>query len=154
MQDSKRFLSKFWNIDFPELGDDETDSKEQINVASYVNEQFDVQIFDSSHTSVDEILKPEGSIYTVLGRLCNALIYTLNCNAKLPKYILLVLDDDLIRCVNFSKPGVSEIYGRDLLWLANELHDAIFTRKGDLPRKAKKYYIPKFFGSSCLCTKI
>ena len=125
VQDSRRFLAHFWNLDFPDL--DEEDNEDMTAFTSYVSEQYDINIFDSTDTCVDEILKPEGSIRTVLGRIRDALVYALNAFDKLLKYVILVLDDDLICCFNYTKPGTLEIYGTDLNWLANEIHDVIFT---------------------------
>ena len=143
VQDSRRFLAQYWNLDFPEMKGPE--DEDMMVFTSYVAEQYHINIYDSSDTCVDEILKPEGSIQTVLGRIRNALVYALNAYDKLPRYVILVLDDDLIHCVNYTKPGTSEIYERDLNWLANEIHDVIFTRKNDLPKKAKRYLFPQVF---------
>ena len=138
MQDSKKFLRIYWQLDFPEFTDDDLESERTSTVnSSYILDNYDVELFDASLTSIDDVIKPEGSIRSVLGKLRNSLVYAMNKYTKLPKYILIVIDDDLIRCVNFDKPGTSEIFGRDLKWLANEYHDAIITRKKYLLKKAR-----------------
>ena len=58
---------------------------------------------------------------------------------------MVVLEDDLLRCIKFSKPGVSEIYGRDLKWLVTEYHEAIMRKKEFLPKKAIKFMYPQIF---------
>ena len=143
VQDSRKFLSKFWNLDFVDAEQDE--DSVGIPFTSYISEQYEIQIFDSKDTCIDEVLKLDGTIRTVLGRIRNAIVYALNKFDKLLKYILLVMDDDIIHCVNFNKPGCSEIFGRDLNWLANKFHDVIFTRKNDLPKKARRYLFPQVF---------
>ena len=64
---------------------------------------------------------------------------------KLPKYILLVMDNDLIKCINYTKPDAIDIYDACIWWLLGEYHDMISNRKEILPRKAKKYLYPQLF---------
>ena len=103
---------------------------------SYIATNYDVLAYTNDDDSV---------VRSVLGRLRNALAIALNENDKLPKYILIVLDTDLMKCIKFSKPGLSELYGSTLKWLFNEFHAAIVTRKNQLPAKAKKYMYPQMF---------
>ena len=41
-----------------------------------------------------------------------------------------------------TKPGISEIFGRLLRWLADEFHQVILHRKNVLPAKAKHFLHP------------
>ena len=88
---------------------------------SYIADHFDILAYTCDDDSA--VCK------SVLGRLRNALAVALNENDKLPKYILLVLETDLMQCVNFNKPGLTEIYGRVLHWLLDDYHNAIAARK-------------------------
>ena len=80
-----------------------------------------------------------------MGRIRNTLAYGLSKNHKLPKYIFLCLEDSLLSCIDFTKPGVSELYGRDINWLATEFKDMIEQRKKHLLPKAKKFLYPQLF---------
>ena len=82
---------------------------------------------------------------SLIGRLRNIMVTALNDNVKLPKYIILVIEDDIIRCVNFDKPGVSTVFRIGLKWLADELHDLVINGKKVLPHKAKKFAYPQIF---------
>ena len=75
----------------------------------------------------------------------NAVAVALIVNDKLPKYILLVIDADLNKCINFTKNGVSELYEADINWLLNEYHSAIDACKANLPQKVKKYLYLQLF---------
>ena len=103
---------------------------------SYISTQYDVKVFAS---------KSSNMMRSSLGRFCNVLANAMNDHDKLPKYIIVVVEDDILRCVNFVKPGVSEVYGRDLQWLANEYHEIIAARKENLPKKARRFHYPQIF---------
>ena len=68
---------------------------------------------------------------STLGRLRNLITTAMNPQSGrlLPKYIILAIENDLLHCIKFSKPGVSEIFGRVLNWLADEYHQVIQQRK-------------------------
>ena len=103
---------------------------------SYIAESYDIKLFANSSGSNNR---------SILGRVRNTLAAAMNKHDKMPKYILIVLDDNLIDVVKYTKPGVSEIFGRSLKWLAAEVHEAITDRKEELPKKAKKYLFPQVF---------
>ena len=60
----------------------------------------------------------------------------------LPKYILVVLDDDLIEFLKFEGVGMSQMLGHWLTWLMKEFKSLIDKRKGLLPAKAKRHAEP------------
>ena len=104
---------------------------------NYIAQNFDVKIF----TGTDDLLNR-----SVLGCLRNVLAFALNSKSKLPKYILLVINNDLIDCVKpASKPGTSMIFGRIIQWLADEYHSAILDCKTALKLKAVRNSFPQIF---------
>ena len=65
----------------------------------------------------------------------------LNKNRKLPKFILLILDDDLITYLDF-KGEVSSMLGTWLSWLMEQFESLIRQRHDLLPMKSKRQYEP------------
>ena len=81
----------------------------------------------------------------VLTRICNTFIQALNEHAKLPKFLVIMLDADLIKYITFNGMGVSTIYGEWISWLLKELKSAIDTTKSQLPVKAKRDNYPVLY---------
>ena len=103
---------------------------------SFIADNFDTLAYTNNNDNV---------VKSALGRMRNAMVIALNENNKLPKYVLVVMENDIIRCIKFNKPGLIDIYGAALHWLLNEYHEAIIARKGMLPPKAVKYMYPQVF---------
>ena len=61
----------------------------------------------------------------------------------MPKYILVILEDDIIRETNFADCGLAQYYERQLRWVISEYRKAIDTIKDYLPNKAKNRKYPK-----------
>lgn len=116
--------------------------------ALYSFNTFDVSEYVSS--------KYKSHNKSVIGRILNNLIYTLNnCKANLPKLIVMVLDDDVAK-------NVSDMQGTQLKivtdWLLTECEKCIWVFKSQLLLKAVKANYPhvlwlcppmhKYFGSS------
>ena len=73
-----------------------------------------------------------------LSRIINSVVYALNKNVKLPKYLIMVLEDDLISYLNYTDYGISGFYGSWVEFLAKQINDMIHTWYQALPKKAKK----------------
>ena len=81
----------------------------------------------------------------------------LNASKKLPKYIVIVLDGDLIGFLNYTQYGFFSMMGKWIEWLAKEIHTAVEDRRKLLPQKTLRqgepfiYWISApfhdFFGS-------
>ena len=75
------------------------------------------------------------------GRLLNNLITAINEHGSLPKLIVMVLDDDMIRRIrleDFAETQIKEITE----WLVREVAKAVTIYKDFLPNKAKKFLLP------------
>ena len=72
----------------------------------------------------------------MLSRIQNAGAEAINKNITLPKYMVIILDNDLINYLNYSNLGISLMYGSWIEWLAKTLNEMIIERKRQLPRKA------------------
>ena len=63
----------------------------------------------------------------------------------LPKYIVVVLDDDLITFLDFKEEGVATLLGTWIKWLAKEFTSLIQERKDQVPKKSKGDGQPLFY---------
>ena len=75
----------------------------------------------------------------LLQRLQNTFAMALNKrkNEPLPKYWIVVLDDDVISFLNYTGEGVSELYREMLTWLVDQLITLIQDKKKLLPSRAQ-----------------
>ena len=117
---------------------------------SYVFENYEVKDFTTSRYSNDR---------NVLSRIRNGLVTALNLYLPVPKVIVIVLDDDIVRCIDAKdkQDVVLNIeIGTVTEWLAREIERVIQCFNENLPLKAKKPFHPhvlwiappthKFFG--------
>ena len=104
--------------------------------ASYIRKHFDVEVFASSCS---------GNSRSVLACLQNIMAKAMDEHNKFPKYIIYVVEDDLLRCINFDQGEIAAIFQSILNWLTEEVHWLIQTRKNALPTRAKKYLYPQVF---------
>ena len=66
----------------------------------------------------------------------------LNKNVHLPRYIVVVLDDDIIDFVGFNEPGISTLFGTCLQWIIEEFRTLVSDKKKALPKKAQRLSKP------------
>ena len=116
------------------VGNDEPASN--AGESGYMASNFDVKAYGGADNLRNR---------SVLGRLHNALVNALIEDRPLPKYMLVVIDDDILRCVKFNRQGLSMVFGRCIQWLADEMHTMIVQLKEKLPNKAKKASYPLLF---------
>ena len=82
-------------------------------------------------------------IRDLMARLLNTL-RNMICEEKvLPRAIVFVLDNDMIKYAGIAGFGMSLAYGKLLHFLLSEVHRMIQTRKDYLPLKAKKQHFPE-----------
>ena len=83
----------------------------------------------------------------ILARLQNALAAGINAAKKtgwLPKYIIVVLDKDLVSYLDFVDEGAATILGTWIEWIADQFADLVQQRLNQVPLKAKKV-VPFFY---------
>ena len=100
--------------------------------------------------------KYKSSNPSTIGRLVNNLVYGLNKHKTLPRVIVFVPDDDIVKNIKTSDVMIRIVTITE--WVVKECHKAITTYKEILPDKAKRSYMPhmlwiappvhRFFGSS------
>ena len=99
----------------------------------YIKEQYDTSLsFNNKH--YDPIL---------LSRLRNVLAKLISDKQLLPKAIILILDNDLIRYADHDKDGFNHIMTKYIIWLADAMVDLIDSYKEKLSTKSKKENYPK-----------
>ena len=79
----------------------------------------------------------------MLSRIRNVLAKAIGDKEALPKVIVLVLDNDLIRFADHDYCGYSHLITKYTVWLAMALSDMITDYKAKLPKKAKYPTYPK-----------
>ena len=95
----------------------------------HLKENFQVNIFCGNCFN--------DSNQNVLSRVQISLAKVINSLHKLPDFILMILDDDLIRFLKFKDPGVSSMYGTWIEWLCGTMDNMIKNRYEQLPVKAR-----------------
>ena len=96
----------------------------------FCKENFEVSAYCRSRQSEKD--------QNIIRRIKNSLIGGLNKHWKLPKYIVVVLETDLIEFVDYTNFGISTLYGDLLEGIVKGFIDIINTRKTQLPKKAVK----------------
>ena len=74
----------------------------------------------------------------LLSRLCNIVVTALNTKPKIPKYCLIILDEDLMKYLDFCEVRVATMYGEWVDWIVKEIHSLFVDKKAKLPKKAVK----------------
>ena len=103
---------------------------------SYTTRNFNVMVQASPETRSNNP--------NILARVRNSLVHALNKCSMLPKIIILVLEDDLIKGMKASDATPVSEYSRWIKWLINEFRKIIDTMKDFLPANAKRDEHPQF----------
>ena len=82
------------------------------------------------------------NIRNPLVRVHNALVTGMQRTATLPKMIVVVLEDDIIRHLNHNDYGATEMFGKVISYLELQLQNSILDLKALMPRKAKRVGCP------------
>ena len=118
-------LQKLWI-----LGDsfvNSTVNRYFLNTDSYAKTHMDVHIL---HGRRDNTENP-------ISRLLNALITAFRSKAHLPKLIMIILEDDIIRYTGYNDYGVTALYGRLINFLSMEIVKIVDAYKKEIfPQKA------------------
>ena len=104
--------------------------------ASYTTRTYAVEVFGSvEHNSLNPSL---------LARVRNSLVRSINNCIILPRIIVVVLEDELLNEVKTNDYGLSQDYSRRIKWLMNEFRKVIDTINDYVPQNAKSTGFPKF----------
>ena len=81
----------------------------------------------------------------VISRIFNNYVQVVNEQVLLPKAVMIVIEEDLLRASDHYKKGTSTYLKPCLDWLANALFSATDQYKKQLPTKSRKFKYPQFF---------
>ena len=102
----------------------------------FIKENYDFSMYCNSRYN--------SPTQNMLIRLQNTFVSTINQSLTqcLPKYMLLVLDDDIINFMAFTKTGMTQLISNWVTWLVQQFKLAVAKRKEKLPKKSKSSVEP------------
>ena len=106
----------------------------------YIRDKYDVKICCSTSLSLTRL---------VTARLHNNVANAISEQPLLPKVIIFVIDDDLIKEIHHETMGVGEVYKRVLKNLMSGVRRMILAHKEKLPTQSKKQNYPTILWSLC-----
>ena len=103
----------------------------------FVFEQYDVSDFSTTRYA--------SNIRDVAARLRNLLYKAIRQETLLPKAIIFVVDDDLIKQVHMDidREDLEEFYTEILGAMLSDMHETVIAYKDKLPKKSKTYNYPQ-----------
>ena len=104
------------------------------NKPYFLKSSFEVSAFCSNRFN--------GKNQNALSHLQISFAAAINSSNHLPSYFLVVIDDDLIRFLNYDNCGRATHYGEWLEWLVQEVGTMIQKNHKLLPAKAKACHLP------------
>ena len=107
------------------------------DVSYFMKEHFEVTGYCNSRYESNE--------KNLLIRFNNAIVKALNEKQKLPQYIVVALDDDIVHFAQYDGFGISRILGEFLDSMAKALDKLITDRKQLLPSKSVRDNFPMVF---------
>ena len=110
--------------------------REAETASGYVHNTFDIKgFFTNKFTHYDQ---------NAVSRICNTLITALQEKIKLPKWIIIVMDDDLIKYIDVDSKDIAEVLSRLLDNIMKEHNKTIAIHKDFLPPRAQRKHFPQF----------
>ena len=102
------------------------------NEKHYIKENFEFSAFCNSRFASANV--------NMIARIQNAFASALSSEkkGKLPNYVVVVLDDDLISFFDFQEEGVATLLGTWVEWLAKQFDILLQERFQQLPKKCHK----------------
>ena len=103
----------------------------------FTKSNFDVSVYCSS--------KHSDSNTNMLSRITNSFACGLNKDFQLPKYVVLLVDDDLIQYLGVVGKGATRCYGEWLEYIVQTMLEMTKIRIASLPKKAVKFGYPQIY---------
>ena len=101
-------------------------TKTSIKDQLYIYLFYNVVLYFASGTS---------RIRSLMARVLNSIIEGLNCKERLPKYVVILLDKDLIESLDYFDFGISEALEECVFWLIKEVNKLFEIRRDDIRGK-------------------
>ena len=102
-------------------------------------ECFTTRNFETTITAANRFSNYQSN---ALVRIRNSLVKTINDRAELPKFLIFILEDDLIKNLGYNRTGAESGYSRVIDWLITEIKDVIEKAKQIMPEKALRADYP------------
>ena len=87
----------------------------------------------------------------MISRIRNSFAKALNDRVRLPRFIVIILNRDLIDYLNYDNYGLSGMVGPWIEWLAAEFNKLINDQKNCLPKKAVREDYPQLYWCNNPC---
>ena len=116
---------QFFNGVFPQLQHLKTSAQIAGNRLPFIYEQFNITGYSNGNVSSKN----------AFSRMYNSFIQALNNKFKLPRYVVLIPDNDLVKSIKFFDYGIKETFAETLKWLIVQIERALDARIDDLLRK-------------------
>ena len=90
---------------------------------------------------------PLSKITEVPARIANCISKALNDRVRLPNYVLIIPDGDIVKNINYYNYGFRELAEKAIKWMAKEITEKLNSRKEDLAKIRKGAVLshqPKF----------
>ena len=115
-------------------------SRKNVEYNSYLKAHFDVSAYYNNAFTSDNP--------SVISRVSNLMAKAMTCRfdrklMPLPKIIILVLDDDIIKCFDDGS-NLTREYGRVISYIMTEFNRSVASYKENLPTKCTRYNYPHF----------
>ena len=107
----------------------------QDTTGTHSGDHFEIKLFHATEYG--------SNVHNFMARLCNTLAGALNEEKLLPKAIVFILDDDMIKYANINKFGMSLAYGKLLHYLMCEINKLISVKKDFLPVHSRRPHQPE-----------
>ena len=104
---------------------------------SFMKQSFEISNFSNSRRNSHTRIVPT--------RILNTFISAINNVGVLPRFIIFVLDTEIMKFLDYSGYGVSTLYGNLLESLIKKVNDAVTKTKNLLPSKAVKDAYPQIY---------
>ena len=104
----------------------------------YMCDNYDVKVFQDNSLAV---------VDSAAARIYNQVVEAIQKNGLLPKAIVIVLDEAIIKMVNHKDYGISEIYGAIIKNMMVGIHHLVLSHKEALPAKSNKFNYPTILWS-------
>ena len=120
----------FLNETFTSFMDLKTDAKDGKTQMPYLYDYYNIAFFSENPLSCNT---------NVLSNLLNSVIHGLNTkinpeqgNVQLPRFIVMIPEDDILKFINYFAYGISTLIGKCLNWLVTQVDCVIESRKDQL----------------------
>ena len=99
------------------------------SIQFYMKEHFNIKEFSATCTGPGN----------VLNRLFNSIVNRINENVLLPKFMVMVIDGDIIHDIKSEGFGITRVLSVAIDYLLKSIHRLIFAHKEILSQKSKKF---------------